>query len=332
MDRNLPKDIDWYLSERFRREVPPNFHAARAQSASRRLNRTRLESGLNQAVTYVPARRMIPAERPHTRMMNRRLVAVLLICSLWACIASAEKPAKLRRNPDPVFGQYIVVLDEESREHVSEVSQAIAQEHGARVRSSWNRALVGFSANMNEAQAEAMTRNPHVVFIEEDSYMYLSTEQLTDATRWNLDRLDQVGTPLFSGTFSYGNPGVTVRAYVMDTGVMATHDEFRLGLDEVGTGSSRVEAGVSFVADGYAANAPCTAEPDETLLIGGHGTAVASVLGGRRMGVAKNVRIIPVRTVNCSGTGVVSASIDGLNWILDHYDTHAYAGVVNISN
>ncbi|MCM2315847.1 MAG: S8 family serine peptidase [Thermoanaerobaculia bacterium] len=265
-------------------------------------------------------------------MMNRRLVAVLLICSLWACIASAEKPAKLRRSPDPVFGQYIVVLDEESRKLVSEVSQAIAQEHGARVRSSWNRALVGFSAEMNEAQAEAMTRNPHVVFIEEDSYMYLSTEQLTDETRWNLDRLDQVGDELFSGTFSYGNPGVTVRAYVMDTGVMATHDEFRLGLGDVGTGSSRVEAGVSFVADGYAANAPCSAEPDETLLIGGYGTAVASVLGGRRMGVAKQVRIIPVRTLNCGGVGVASAAIDGLNWILDHYDTHAYAGVVNISN
>lgn len=262
-------------------------------------------------------------------MTNNRIVSICMIACVWACVVSAEPPPKLRHRPDPVAGHYIVVLDEESRLQVRAIAQSIAQEHGAMVRNSWSRALVGFSAEMNEAQAEAMTRNPHVVFIEEDSYMYLSTEQLTDATRWNLDRLDQVGDDPFSGTFSYGNPGVTVRAYVMDTGVMATHDEFRLGLEEVGTGSSRVEAGVSFVADSYPANAPCTGDQSFNA---GHGTAVASVLGGRRMGVAKNVRIIPVRTLNCSGDGVASASIDGLNWILDHYDTHAYAGVVNISN
>jgi len=263
-------------------------------------------------------------------MTNRRLVAVLVISSLWACLASAGKPSKLRRSSDPVTGQYIVVLDEESRKHVPEVAEALAEEHGVRVRSTWNRALIGFSAEMNEAQAEAMSRNPHVEFIEEDSNMYLSTTQTTDATRWNLDRIDQSGYPL-SGTFSYGQPGISVRAYVMDTGVMATHDEFRLGLGAVGTGSSRVEAGVSFVGDGYAANAPCTAPADQSLNAG-HGTAVASILGGRLMGVAKNVRIIPVRTLSCRGGGAVSASIDGLNWIMDHYDTHAYAGVVNISN
>ena len=264
-------------------------------------------------------------------MIEQRLLSVLLISFIWTCAASAEKPTKLRHHSDPVAGQYIVVLDEDSREHVPEIAQAMAQEQGARVRSLWKRALVGFSAEMNEAQAEAMTKSPHVLFIEEDSYMYVSSTQVTDATRWNLDRIDQATYPL-SGTFSYNQPGLSIRAYVMDTGVMANHDEFLSGLGSVGTGSSRVETGVSFVADGYAANAPCTAPADQIYETGGHGTAVASVLGGRRMGVAKNVRIIPVRTVNCSGRAFASASIDGLNWIMDHYDTHSYSGVVNISN
>lgn len=47
----------------------------------------------------------------------------------------------------------------------------------------------------------------------------------------------------------------------------------------------------------------------------GHGTAVASVLGGNTTGVAKNVTIVPVKIMNCQNQGSMLAMARGLDWI-----------------
>lgn len=47
----------------------------------------------------------------------------------------------------------------------------------------------------------------------------------------------------------------------------------------------------------------------------GHGTHVAGVVGGQEYGVAKGVKLHPVRVLRCDGTGTVSNVIAGLDWI-----------------
>ena len=51
------------------------------------------------------------------------------------------------------------------------------------------------------------------------------SESEGDNLLWHLDRLDQVGGSL-DGHFIRRNRGAGVVVYVMDTGVLATHDEF----------------------------------------------------------------------------------------------------------
>jgi hypothetical protein len=63
-----------------------------------------------------------------------------------------------------------------------------------------------------------------------------------------------------------------------------------------------------------------------------HGTAVASVIGGKTYGVAKNVTIIPIRVADCNGAGTVTNVIWGLESIdADHYHHAGTPAVANLS-
>lgn len=76
--------------------------------------------------------------------------------------------------------------------------------------------------------------------------------------------------------------------YVVDTGIQASHSEF----------NGNVEAGVDFNgADGYAPTNPCGGFINR--YNGGHGTAVASLIGGQTVGVARGVRLFPVKVARC---------------------------------
>ena len=51
----------------------------------------------------------------------------------------------------------------------------------------------------------------------------------------------------------------------------------------------------------------------------GHGTHVAGILGGTRYGVAKAVRLVAVRVLDCQGAGSERTVQRGLDWVLtDH--------------
>lgn len=136
-------------------------------------------------------------------------------------------------------------------------------------------------------------------------------------------------------------PLLNFPAYILDTGIFAAHDEFLHGTGTTGTGTTRVEAGVSFIKDTFSANHPCVNPPGwmpenteqqiNTSYKAGHGTSVASVLGGRRYGVAKEVILTPVRVASCSGGQSVTRFLDGLDWILADYQLRSNPAVVNIS-
>jgi len=50
----------------------------------------------------------------------------------------------------------------------------------------------------------------------------------------------------------------------------------------------------------------------------GHGTHVASTLGGLEYGVAKNVDIVAVKVLGCDGTGSTTGIIQGVDWAMKH--------------
>ena len=103
---------------------------------------------------------------------------------------------------------------------------------------------------------------------------------------WGLDRVDQKLRPL-NNLYRYSSRGTGVTAYIIDTGILTTHADF----------GGRAVGGFTAINDGRGSN-DCH----------GHGTHVAGTTGGATYGVAKNVRLVAVRVLDCGGSGAWSAS------------------------
>lgn len=137
----------------------------------------------------------------------------------------------------------------------------------------------------------------YVLSAERDAPVAIvATRRATDETRsWALDRIDERARTL-DGHYTYDYTGVNVDAYVLDSGINAHHDEF--------VGDGRVTLAFSAIGDGRGAR-DCH----------GHGTFVASQLGGASFGVAKRVHIVSVRVLGCAGTGSTSGVLAGLDYV-----------------
>ncbi|MBR7696891.1 S8 family peptidase, partial [Acinetobacter nosocomialis] len=187
--------------------------------------------------------------------------------------------------------------------------QNIAKQHGGRILQSYDSALKGFAIYLPDtagtAFIEAMKKNPQVLSVENDTVVNIDATTQTNPD-WGLDRIDQKALPLNS-TYSYSQTGTGTTAYIVDTGILSTHQEF----------SGRVLNGYTAISDG-----------NGTTDCNGHGTHVAGTVGGTTYGVAKNVKLVPVRILGCDGSGASSNVIAGLDWILKNGSKPA---VVNMS-
>jgi serine protease len=180
----------------------------------------------------------------------------------------------------------------------------VAIAHGLKVDMAYEHALQGFVTRGNEASMKRLMKDERVAFIEEDGMSYPGVTQ-TGAT-WGIDRIDQRDRPL-NGTYIYDTGASNVRVYVIDSGIHASHTQF----------GGRVSGGATAISDGRGTG-DCN----------GHGTHVAGTIGSATYGVAKQVRLVPVRVFGCTGGSANSTIVAGIDWVRNN---HVKPAVVNMS-
>jgi len=216
----------------------------------------------------------------------RRSSVVLVVSICGALSASAPALAQEGQAGDAIPGKYIVVA-EQGRD-----AESVARWQGAR-QAQMLELVNGFAAELNAAQLRELRSSERVAYVEQDRVVTVAATQTMDANGdpWGLDRIDQRARPL-SRTYTYTRSGSGVTAYVIDTGLTASHPNF---------GGRAANVYDAFGGSGADCN--------------GHGTHVAGTIGGATWGVAKSVQLRGVRVLNCSGSGSTSGIIAALNWV-----------------
>ncbi len=257
---------------------------------------------------------MATVRRPWVVLAHAGLLGLLSACGGGGGDASlptmvqderAEVAVASVQSSQEIAGQYIVTLHADQVDDVAQAIHALLNIRQDQVIGRFDSALKGFVVQLPASAAEALRQHPAVQSIELDRAVHVaSLESQTNAPYW-LDRIDQFLTPL-DDTYDYEQTGAGVRAYVVDTGIRASHQEL----------GGRVLEGFSLIEDGLGTG-DCN----------GHGTHVSSLLGGQTYGVAKQVSFVPVRVFDCRGNGTWSDVIAGLDWVRTNLVKPAVVGV-----
>lgn len=220
-----------------------------------------------------------------------RAAAAAIAVSLGALAAASAQAQPVRgfAASQPVPGRYIVVFKNGVGDPAAEAA-GLARAAGGQVHHVYTAALKGFAASLPAQALQGLRNNPNVDFVEQDQTVSLTASE-SQAT-WGLDRIDQADRPLDT-VYNYNYTGSGVYAFIIDTGIRADHVEF----------TGRVLPGTTSISDGNGTN-DCN----------GHGTHVSGTVGGTVYGVAKQVKLVPVRVLNCSGSGTWSGVIAGIDW------------------
>ncbi len=163
----------------------------------------------------------------------------------------------------------------------------------------------GAIADMSPAQAALLRKSNKVLWVEEDKGVEKQTV-VSPPGSWGIDRIDETSLPL-DNRYEYSTNGAGVTAYVVDTGILASHQQF----------GGRVSS--SFFDAFGGTGTDCN----------GHGTHVAGTIAGSTLGVAPAATLVSVRVLDCAGAGSVSGVIAGIDWAINHHTTAP--AVMNLS-
>lgn len=255
----------------------------------------------------------------------RKYIHVLLsvVLALYAIVCGAQNTPVSHvinaNNTDVFSGLYAVVFKQDAvtLSDVPDVASAMIYRSNGTFGHNYQHIFKGFTARLSPEAAAALTQDPRVAYVEQVPHMY--TAGIETSPNWGLDRIDQRHLPL-NNKYSYQGDGTNVTAFVVDTGILLTHQDFGgravSGYDFFST------YGVSYCPGNPAYTVPGTDVPGPREA--GHATHVAGTIGGATYGVAKNVTLVDVKVMDCWGeartaSGVTDSSVyEGLEWILAH--------------
>jgi serine protease len=236
-------------------------------------------------------------------------------------LLSACAPGGGSNNPDNnLDNSYIVVLKKTNVQEQASTLRAnqsvsdkgvvktmmmnLSKKHGLKqAEQLFSVVLDGGVYSLDERQLELVKKDSSVAYVEKNGLMYASDTQ-PNAT-WGLDRIDQPNLPL-NGQYTYPTGGSAVNVYVIDTGITMNHSQF----------GGRASSGHDFIDN-----------DNDATDCAGHGTHVSGTIGSSTYGVAKNVRLIGVRVLNCQGSGSFAGIIAGIEWVTANHQKPAVANM-----
>jgi Subtilase family/Bacterial Ig-like domain (group 3) len=207
-------------------------------------------------------------------------------------------------------GEYIVVFRPGTARDAVLTAEAIVKRLGGAVGFRYTSALVGFSAKLPQGALQTLRALPGVAWIEADQKVSINVIQNNAPA--GLDRTSKRLLPLDSQhTYHLNETGAGVHAYVLDTGVRASHADFTNRVSAVGFTAIGDGNGISDCGSGGT----------------GHGTHVAGTIGGEDYGIAKDVILHSVRVLDCFGNGTEAGVIAGVDWVTNNRINPAVANM-----
>jgi len=238
-------------------------------------------------------------------------VTVALLCSLT--IANAVI-LKLGPQSEIIEGSYIVKLKDSVNPDTFIAAKTVKRSGGqfvalkSDVKAVYSTVFKGFAAQLDESELNELNSMKEVEYIEPDQVMRISDVVEQSNADWGLARHSSKGA-LSGSAYTYrydSSGGNNARVYVIDTGVLITHNEF----------GGRAISGANFITD------------ESNTDLNGHGTHCAGTVGGATYGVAKNATIIGVKVLSASGSGSTAGVISGVEWATN--DARANPTRVNV--
>ncbi|KAI2636602.1 peptidase S8/S53 domain-containing protein [Hypomontagnella submonticulosa] len=219
----------------------------------------------------------------------RTTTALALLPLALAAPSKRAVPAPVikPRGAQLVEGKYIVKMKAEANaESIQSSIQSVSSDADFVYNSN---KFKGFASSLSAEELEALQNNDDVDFIEQDAIVTIkATQQNAD---WGLARLSN--SEPGSTTYTYDDSaGTGTCAYVIDTGIDVTHEEF--------------EGRAKFLQN--------FADSDDTDG-NGHGTHVAGTIGSKTYGVAKKTSLFAVKVLDASGSGTNSGVIAGMDFV-----------------
>lgn len=230
---------------------------------------------------------------------------------------SLQEKAKelMKKNGQPIKGQYIVVLDSrlgKNKAVAGQVDQKIkevAERHQIKetaIKSRYTHSISGFSAHLTGKQLTDLRNDGDVDYVEQDRIIMLSPPHATQSfwcIYFGIGCDTSGGQPQETpyGVSRVGGPadGSGLTAWIIDTGIDLDHEDLNVDTQRSAT-----------FATG-------TTSPDDG---NGHGTHVAGTVAAIDndvdvVGVAAGATVVAVRVLDSQGSGTISDVIDGVDYV-----------------
>ncbi|ORY04518.1 hypothetical protein K493DRAFT_311363 [Basidiobolus meristosporus CBS 931.73] len=240
--------------------------------------------------------------------LNFKVIFVTLCATASTFAFYIEQPAApiiSSLDAEVIPNSYIVVLKSGSRNSLLshqawltsmlQISNADSQAEANQIKHIYDAdGFRGYSGRFHEDVIERIREMDDVAYIEADSMVYAS--ELQKNAPWGLSRISHREALSFKTFNKYlynadGGEGVT--AYIVDTGVNVSHDDF----------------------EGRATWGATIPENDEDKDGNGHGTHCAGTVAGKQYGVAKKAKVVAVKVLRSNGSGTMSDVIKGVSWV-----------------